>query len=84
MVYDAKLDKKNFENFFLTDTLNFELNFSYYANIALSPNLFYIDNEKGGKILIEESEKTSKGMFNTHIWNKSHGIKIKDMIRLEW
>lgn len=84
IVYDAKLNKKNFENFFLTDTTFFELNFSHYANIDLSPNLFYIDNEKGSKILVDESPKTSKGMFYTHTWNKSQGIKIKDMIRLEW
>lgn len=84
IVYDAKIPKSNFENIFLIDSLNFELNFSYFANIDLNPKLYYIDNEKGSKNIIEQLSKSTKGMFTQNKWEKTQGINIKDMIRLEW
>ena len=84
ITYDANLKKKNFENFFLLDTSNFELNFNHYKNIKLSPKLFYIDHEKGSKNLIDKSLEKPSGPFITHVWNKTQGIKVKDLIRLEW
>ena len=84
MVYDSKISKNNFENIFLINSSNFEINFSYFANISLNPKLYHIDNEKGSKNIIEQSSKTTKGMFTNNKWEKTQGINLKDMIRLEW
>jgi hypothetical protein len=84
IVYDAKISKNNFENIFLIDSLNFELNFSYFANIDLNPKLYHIDNKKGSKNIIKQLSKSTKGMFTQNKWEKTQGINIKDMIRLEW
>jgi hypothetical protein len=84
IVYNAKISKNNFENIFLINSLNFELNFSYFANIDLNPKLYHIDNEKGSKNIIEQFSKSTKGMFTQNKWEKTQGINIKDMIRLEW
>jgi hypothetical protein len=84
MVYDAKLSKNTFENFFLIDTSNFELNLIYYSNVDITPKLYYIDNELGTKNIIPQLSKTSKGMSTTIQWEKTQGINIKDMIRLDW
>lgn len=84
MVYDLNLSKNNFENFFLIDTSNFELTFSHFANLEFAPKLYHIDSELGSKNLIDQESKTTKGLFTNYEWKKPHGIKIKDMIRLEW
>ena len=84
MEYDAKLSESYFENLFLNETPNFELNFSYYANVAYSPKLYYFDNEQGSKNMLSPSPKTTKGMFTNNKWEKSKGISGNDMIRLEW
>ena len=84
MVYDGKLTKNNFENFFLIDTCNFEINLIHFSNNTLNPKLYYIDNENGSKNTIDQPSKTTKGMFTTISWVKTQGINIKDMIRLEW
>ena len=84
IVYNSKIPHNNFENFFLTDTSNFELIFNHFANVDLTPKLFYFDNEKGIKNTIDQISKTTKGMFTNIKWEKPFGIKIKDMIRLEW
>ena len=84
MVYDSKLTKNSFENFFLIDTSNFELNFSHYSNVELVPKLYYIDNENGTKSVINQLSKTTPGVFTHYKWEKNQGINLKDMIRLEW
>ena len=84
LVYDSKLYKNNFENFFLIDTSIFELNLSYSSNRDISPRLYYVDNENGSKDLLEESSNITNGMSRTVKWEKTKGISIKDMIRLEW
>ncbi|MDH3611270.1 MAG: hypothetical protein OEM79_05855 [Nitrosopumilus sp.] len=84
MVYDSKLSRNNFENFFLIDTSNFELNFSHFSNVELSPKLYYIDNENGTKNVINQLPKTTQGIFTNIKWEKKQGINMKDMIRLEW
>ena len=84
MVYDSKLTKNSFENFFLIDTSNFELNFSHYSNVELVPKLYYIDNENGTKNMINQLSKTTPGVFTHYKWEKNQGINLKDMIRLEW
>ena len=84
MIYDSKLSRNNFENFFLIDTSNFELNFTYSASASFAPKLYYIDNENGSKNEIEELFKQSKGMSTNIRWEKTQGINIRDMIRLEW
>jgi len=84
MVYDLNLSKSNFENFFLIDTSNFELTFSHFANLEFSPKLYHMDNERGSKSLINQESKSTKGLFTNYQWKKPHGVKIKDMIRLEW
>ncbi|MFQ5440931.1 MAG: adenylate/guanylate cyclase domain-containing protein [Nitrosopumilaceae archaeon] len=84
LVYEAKLSKNNFENFFLIDTSNFELNFSHYSNVNFNPMLYYIDNKNGSKTMIEQSSKTTKGLSTNIKWEKTQGINYKDMIRLEW
>ena len=84
ITYNSKILHNNFENFFLTDTSNFELIFNHFANLDLTPELFHFDNEKGIKTKIDQLSKTTKGMFTNIKWEKPFGIKIKDMIRLEW
>ena len=84
MVYDSKLTKNNFENFFLIDTSNFELNFSFFSNVEFNPKLYYVDNENGIKNVINQLSKTTQGISTTIKWEKKQGINIKDMIRLEW
>jgi len=84
LVYDANLSKNNFENFFLIDTSDFELNFTYYSNVDIDPKLYYINNEQGSKNIIPQLSKTTKGMSTKIQWEKTHGINVKDMIRLEW
>ena len=84
MVYDSKLTKNSFENFFLINTSNFELNFSHYSNVELVPKLYYIDNENGTKNVINQLSKTTPGVFTHYKWEKNQGINLKDMIRLEW
>jgi len=84
IVYDSKLSRNIFENFFLIDTSNFELNLIYYSNVDISPKLYYIDNEQGSKNIIKQLSKTPKGMSTTIQWEKTQGINVKDMIRLEW
>jgi hypothetical protein len=64
MVYEAKIIENNFENFFLIDTANFELNLSHFSNVNLTPKLYYIDNKNGSKDLISQLSKTTKGMLN--------------------
>jgi hypothetical protein len=84
IAYDVKISKNIFKNFFLTETSNFELNFSYFANVNLTPNLYYVDNEHGSKSLIEQISTTTKGMFTNNKWEKTQGINVKDIISLEW
>jgi hypothetical protein len=84
IVYNSKLVQNNFENFFLVDTSNFELNFSHFSNVSPSPKLYYIENENASKNMIEPLSKITTGMFTNTKWEKTQGIKIKDMIRLEW
>jgi hypothetical protein len=84
MVYDAKLSKNNFENFFLIDTSYFELNFTYFSDLDIAPNLYYIDNELGTKNIIPQLSKTINGISTKIQWEKTQGINVKDMIRLEW
>lgn len=84
LVYNSQLSKNNFENFFLIDTLLFELNFSFYSNVSFNPKLYYIDNEHGSKNIINHIAKTTQGVFTNIKWEKNKGINIKDMIRLEW
>jgi hypothetical protein len=84
MVYKTKISKKIFKNFFLTETANFELNFSHFANIDLTPKLYFVDNEHGSKNIIEPLSKTTKGMFTNIKWEKIQGINLKDIISLEW
>jgi len=84
MVYDVKISKNIFKNFFLTETSNFELNFNHFANVNLAPKLYYVDNEHGSKNLIEQLSKTTKGMFTNNKWEKTQGINVKDIISLEW
>jgi len=84
MVYDAKLSKNNFENFFLIDTSNFELNFIHFSDLDIAPKLYYIDNELGTKNMIPQLSKTINGISTKIQWEKTQGINVKDMIRLEW
>ena len=84
MIYDTKLFRNNFENFFLIDTSNLELNFTYSSAASFDPKLYYIDNENGSKDEIEKLYKQSKGMSTNIRWEKTQGIHIRDMIRLEW
>jgi hypothetical protein len=84
IVYNSKLVQNNFENFFLIDTSNFELNFSHFSNVSPSPKLYYIENENASKNMIEPLSKKTTGMFTNTKWEKTQGIRIKDMIRLEW
>jgi hypothetical protein len=84
IAYDVKISKNIFKNFFLTETSNFELNFSYFANVNLTPNLYHVDNEHGSKSLIEQISTTTKGMFTNNKWEKTQGINVKDIISLEW
>jgi hypothetical protein len=84
IIYDAKMATNTFENFFLIDTSIFELNFSHYSNLNFNPKLFYIDNENGSKNVIPQISKITKGMFTNFKWEKTQGINIRDMIRLEW
>ena len=84
LVYDLKLSRNNFENFFLIDTSVFELNLSHYSELDISPKLYYIDNENGNKTILFESSNIAKGISRTIHWEKTEGINLKDMIRLEW
>ena len=84
ITYNTKLSNNNFENFFLIDTVNFELNFSHFANVNLTPKLYYINNKHGTKNIITQLYKTTKGMFVHNQWKKTQGINVKDLIRLEW
>jgi hypothetical protein len=84
MVYDVKLSKNNFENFFLIDTSNFELNFIYFSDLDIAPKLYYIDNELGTKNIVPQLSKTINGISSKIQWEKTQGINVKDMIRLEW
>ena len=84
ITYDGKLTKNNFENFFLIDTSNFELNFSHYSNTKHNPILYYYESENGSKSIIPPNFQTTKGMFTTTKWQKNQSIKLKDLIRLEW
>ncbi len=81
--YEAILDKNQFENFFLVDTERFEFNFSHFSNLSLDPQLYYLGNENGDKHVLDKSTLT-KGIFTNHTWEKSEGINLKDLIRLEW
>ncbi len=84
IAYDTRLSKNKFENFFLIQTSTFELNFNHYANVSFNPELMYFNNEQGSKNLIPSFSKTTKGMFTNYKWEKTQGINVKDMIRLEW
>ena len=84
IVYDAKISKNIFKNFFLSETSNVVLNFNHFANVNLTPKLYYIDNEHGSKNLVEQLSKTTKGMFTKNTWEKTDGINVKDIISLEW
>ena len=84
IIYDTKLLKNNFENFFLMDTSSFELNFSHFANITPTVKLYYFNNKQGSKNLIKHTSKTTKGMFTNNKWEKTQGINVKDLIRVEW
>ncbi len=84
LMYDSPLTKNTFENFFLNDTGNFELNFSHYSNLDYTPSLFYFDNRQGAKNLIEPSSKITKGVFTNHKWEKTEEIHIGDSLRLNW
>jgi hypothetical protein len=84
LVYDSELSKNSFENFFLIDTSIFELNFSFYSNVSFNPKLYYIDHEQGSKNMINHVAQPTQGVFTNVKWEKTQGIKIKDMIRVEW
>lgn len=84
LTYDAKLSKNNFENFFLTGTNNFELNFNHYSNVEFNPSLFYFDNKNGTKNLIIQSSKTTRGVFTSYKWEKTQNIHVRDLICLDW
>lgn len=83
ITYESFLSKNLFENFFLVDTDNFELNFSHYSNLSLDPQLFYIDSQNMDKYLLDKITLT-KGVFTNHKWEKSEKVNLKDLIRLEW
>lgn len=65
LIYDLKLSRNNFENFFLIDTSVFELNLSHYSELDISPKLYYIDNENGSKIILFESSNIARGISRT-------------------
>ncbi len=73
-----------FENLFQTDTKNFELNLTIPTDSSLLPRLFHIDSKAYVKNLIETSSKSSKDVFTILQWQKTDGINLKDIIRLEW
>ncbi|KAF6247388.1 hypothetical protein C6990_02670 [Nitrosopumilus sp. b3] len=84
IMYDEKLAKNNFENIFTTDTQLFEFNFKHYANMEFNPVLYFLNSENGSKEILEISSNSRKGIFKEIMWEKDHGINIKDGIRLEW
>jgi len=84
IIYYSKLTKNIFENFFMTDTESFELNFSHYSNERIFPALHYLNNLQGIKTLLEPENVAVKGIFTTHKWEKQGEINLKDMIRLQW
>ena len=85
ILYSVKEQSKYFENLFLTDTKDFQLNFIIpYNSLEKEPKLYHIDSENNIKKQIKEPSKLSKGMSTSFQWQKSDGINIKDIIRLEW
>ncbi|MGI0003964.1 MAG: adenylate/guanylate cyclase domain-containing protein [Candidatus Nitrosotenuis sp.] len=84
-VYYEVQESGHFENLFLNDASNFELNFVIPSNASkIAPRLYYINFKNHSKETIEESKRVTKGMSTTIQWQKSDGINSKDMIRLEW
>jgi hypothetical protein len=84
LTYESKLSKNSFENFFLEDAQNFELNLSHYSNLKFNPSLFHFDIKHVSKNLIDSSSKITKGVFVNHKWEKTNGIHDKDLIHLDW
>ena len=84
IIYHSKLSKNIFETFFLTDTESFEINFSHFSNVTISPTLYYLDNLNGIKSLLDPEIPAIKGIFTTHKWEKTGEINLKDLIRLQW
>ena len=85
ILYNVKEQNKYFENLFLTDTKDFQLNFIIpYNSLDKEPKLYHIDSENNIKMQIKEPSKFSKGMSTRIQWQKNDGINIKDIIRLEW
>lgn len=82
--YEVEESRRYFENLFLFNTGNFELNFIFPYNSPIAPKLYHIDFENKSKLIIEESKKTSKGLTSSIQWQKSNGVNSRDMIRLEW
>ncbi|RJQ23095.1 hypothetical protein C4565_11025 [Candidatus Parcubacteria bacterium] len=83
--YEAEEPYKYFENLFLTDTVNFELNFSFpYDAPNMAPKLYYVDLKNNNEKLLDELKRSVKGMSTTIQWQKDDGIYLKNMIRLEW
>jgi len=82
--YEVEESRKYFENLFLENIKNFELNFILPYNSPITPKLYHIDFENKSKIIIDESKKNSKELIGLIQWKKSDGINSRDMIRLEW
>lgn len=83
--YEIQESSSYFENFFLNDTSNFELNFIVPSGTSkITPKLYYIDSKNDSKKIIEESKRNTQGMSTIIQWQKSDGINSKDVIRLEW
>jgi hypothetical protein len=82
--YESEEPYKYFENLFLTNTENFELNFSFPYDAKVAPKLYYVDLKNDDQKMIEESKRTARGLSSTIQWQKTDGINLRDMIRLEW
>ena len=85
ILYNVQEQSKYFENLFLTNAEDFQLNFIIpYNSLDQEPKLYHIDSENNIKMQIKEPSKFSKGMSTRIQWQKNDGINIKDIIRLEW
>jgi hypothetical protein len=83
--YDVEEPFRYFENFFLTDSNRFELNFSFPTNFtSIAPRLYYVDLKNDKEIPIDGSKNVIKGITTIIQWQKNDGVKLKDAIRLEW
>jgi len=82
--YKSEEPNNYHENMFLINSKEFSLRFIFPTATKLNPQLYAIENKNREKKLIDRFPNKKEGVVTQVEWKKDDGIKVNDIIRLEW